>query len=801
MSNKNQTVHFVSAPMGSAKTTHTISFIAASPDTDKFVIGTPNTTLSLETNARLAAKGVSILQIDSSDGTNCKSALIAALTKGEHKVIIANRDVILKLDRHHFLNHHVFFDEIMNPYERIDLEGVVISKNDIKSYFTTKPSKETPEYLECFPTAEGLEFLSKWRSEGVYKFNADNDTEKNPLPRLIDTMANSNYRVLIEAASHTNFIDGDGKRLSFFINAKASLFDSFPVSCTILGANFPDSLLYLLLQNEINFVPHPVIKGDYQDFKHKSKLVKLYYFSKMDCTKHFMENLKIGVQGFLDRAALVVQQRFGSVPHIFCVNKPEMERVNGKLRRKPPLKWALEESDEDEPNKGKRVSPDPNGINGLQDRNMAIHLAALNYGTMDFRFFEKFLSISSEEVVRAMTFERIAQFSGRTSIRDRDSAEKVSIITFDRRAAEYLHGLIGCEAPEMIDLGIDELHEEKRMSEEEQKRSHVAAQQRYRENEALKTRLAEHGLTEQQQGFGCRIWANFAANDASQDIAYGALNLDDFVDLLRDAAEQEVKKKANLKQLRVGLFGDLDNHLTADNLISSNMLMMDFDGSTRRPEELADYLHSRNLTVILVQSFSSKYADPRFHMFIPLDASVNADNYRHIAKLVMADIKARFGDAFEIDTGFASVNKRMSMPCKSKFDADMFIFRRAWKDVLTNEYQFLNVVEYLNRQQPKKIKAAAEENVLVQAESDPNDHVAMQAIVDEYAAQCGDGKRDALFKKAGYVLFAKGFDPYAIMAVLGQNLHRFGKEGDKKAAERLIDWCIRNRDKVIDQAA
>ena len=92
------TVRFVSAPVGSGKTTHTINFIKSSPDIDQFVIGTPNTTLSLETAARLAGEGVSVIQIDSSDGTNCKNALIAALQKGDHKVIIANRDVILKLE-------------------------------------------------------------------------------------------------------------------------------------------------------------------------------------------------------------------------------------------------------------------------------------------------------------------------------------------------------------------------------------------------------------------------------------------------------------------------------------------------------------------------------------------------------------------------------------------------------------------------------------------------------------------------------------------------------------------------------
>lgn len=792
----NKTVHFVSAPMGSGKTTNTINFIKSTPVADRFVIGTPNTTLSIETAARLAAEGISVCQIDSSDGTNCKNALIAALEKGNAKVIISNRDVILNLDRRYFGSCHVIFDEIMNPYERIDLDGIVISKRDVKSYFTVKPSVESPDYLDCFVTAEGIDFLSKWRSERLYHLKSDNDNQRHPLPLLIETMSNLHYGVRVEAGAFSRFIDGDGKRLSFFILAKPSIFDGFH-SCTILGANFADSLLYLLLQNDIDFVPHPVIKGSYESFSHKADLVKLFYFSNMNCTKHFMDSLKDGVQGFLDRAAIAVEARFGAVPHIFCVNNPEKIKVDGKWQNPAPYKWALEESYDGEPNRGKRVSPDPNGINELRDRNIAIHLAALNYGTMDFRFFDLFFSISSEEVVRSMTFERISQFMGRTSFRVEKSREQVTFITFDRRSAEYMQGLIGCGQPEMIDLGIDELHEQKRMSKDEQKSAHNAKIQRYRDKKNLEKRLEAQAKTEQHSLFGCRFWATRYVTEAERT-TFLEMNFDDFVDNLKWLSEKEAKKKSDLEQLRVGNFADLGNHLTAGNIVSSNMLLMDIDGSSRRPEELSEYL---NFTHVIVQSFRSTYEDPRFHLFIPLDASVNEDNYRHIASLVMADINARFSDAFEIDTNFKSINTSISVPCKSKSDSDIFICRRIWKDALTREYKFLNVIDYLNRRLPKRERNTKLHTEECQAVIDPNDHIAAIAIANEYVAQCEDGKRDELFKKVGVVLFGRGFAPDVIIAVLNESRARFGKKDDKNAAERLVDWLIRNRDKVFDTAA
>ena len=207
------------------------------------------------------------------------------------------------------------------------------------------------------------------------------------------------------------------------------------------------------------------------------------------------------------------------------------------------------------------------------------------------------------------------------------------------------------------------------------------------------------------------------------------------------------------------------------------------------------------LVGIIVNSFRNKLGAWRFHLFIPLDSSVNVDNYRHLANLVMADLNARFPETIKWDAGFASINLPISVPCKSKFDADVFIYKPVWKDVLTGEHRFLNVVEYLNRRIPKRqyTKDANAADKIV----NPQDASAIQAIIHEYALKCVDGERDKQFRKCVGSLFNRGYDGLAIEAVMGlpENLKTFGKAADKKAAERLVDWFRRQGPGLYQQDA
>jgi hypothetical protein len=766
------TVMFVDALVGAGKTYRTIESIAESANDETFLIATPNTELSRETADKLVEMGISVKQIDSEDGTNCAHALKTALVEDAYKVMIANVGVVLKIEREYTGKRHLIIDEIPAIYNRIALEGMVVSKNQIKTFFTTSPSKENPDFLDVAITSEGVEFLGKWHGEKVFVLRSDDDDQTKPkLVKVLECAWDEHYRVVISAESYAKFMDGDGKRLNFFILLMPSILEGFR-SVTILGANFTNSLLYLVHGSNINFAPHPTIKGRYSDHSHKAKQTKLYYFSKRDCSKTLFN--EIGFQFFFDAAAKAIADRFPNTPHIFTMNNPKKEIVKGKWVTPEPYKWELEGTT------GKRVSPDPRGQNGLKDYDMAIHMAALNYSKTDFQFFNDFLSISSDEAVRSMSFDMVYQFIGRTSVRTLESNAEIILVVFDRRTAKWLQSLIGCEEPEFIELGIEELHEAKQ-TKEELRALETGRQARRRANKAEEERLALDEATPQYEGFGSRVWSTGADKEPSYEKFYA---FDDLVDLFERAAETPKKFKAEVAQFREGSYGNLNDPAIAGNLASSKLLVLDADDCHRSPEEVSTYLSSRGLTHLIYQSFSHKGYPYRFHIVIPMSRSVSEKNYRHIFKIVKADLEARFGgsDELGIDKNGGSINKWIAMPCKSKFDADIFIVNHAWKNILTKEYSFLDVREYLTRRLSK-----GEADVEVQAPSEAHSETLdADAIVNAVAETAVAGQRDDAFKQAGFALLNKNVPEHEAIRVLDAHKHRFGKAGDRGAANRLV---------------
>ncbi|MCA1867623.1 hypothetical protein HW571_18230 [Agrobacterium genomosp. 3] len=750
-------VNFVDGLVGSGKTHSMIEFIVASGEAEHFLIGTPNTNLSREIEKKLAQKGIDCVQIDSENSRRCAPAVRDLLIQKTHKVIIANRDVILKMDRKFTGKHHLILDEVPDVYDSVTLEGIVISKNAIKRLFTTTTTKENPDYYDVQITDEGADFLAKYRNEKVLIVNEVE--KKSSLSNVLETAWGNNFRTIISANSWMNFMEGDGKRLTFFVLLKASVFTGFK-SLTIMGANFTDRLFYLVLSSEIDFVPHPVIKGRYYDHSHKADQTTIYYFSKRNCTKGLLG--LIGYQGFFDRAAEEVDRLCPNFPHIYTLNNPE--KVKGVVQA--PYNWLSAN--------GKYISPDPLGWDGLKDRNVAVHLAALNYATMDFSFFANFLLVSAEEATRSMTFERIYQFVGRTSFRDIESDEPVTFFVFDQRQAFWLQKLICCPMPTFIDLGYEELREEKAAP-----ISGSARVARWRADEAKKERLEQDMETIQYEGYGSRIWST--SLDKEPSIA--SYDLDEVAELFQCAGSIEKKFKRDCSQFREGSFRDPSNPLIADNLISSKIMVLDFDDAVTSPSETSSYLSSRGMTHLIYQSFSHKGYPYNFHALIFMDRAVNAKNYRHIFKILKGDILARFQEENPkaIDKTGASINNWIFMPVKSKWGADVFIPKLVWKDVMARQFALLDVREYLERQFIEKEPTEISDFPIAINETPDAD-----AIVDEFIADATPGNRDYAFKCAGMALNKTKLSDQDKIRALTAKAHHFGKGGDRGAANRLM---------------
>ncbi|KQY31838.1 hypothetical protein ASD32_04420 [Rhizobium sp. Root483D2] len=486
----------------------------------------------------------------------------------------------------------------------------------------------------------------------------------------------------------------------------------------------------------------------------------------------------------------MIAKMFPNKRHIFTMNNPESVKIDGKWVEQDDYRWSLENTSNPEDKTSLRVSPDPRGWNGLADYDMAIHMAALNYTPMDFHFFDDFLTISRDEAVRSMTFERIYQFLGRTSLRDYDrvygEGEELTLIVFDRQTAMRMQAMIGCGEPTFIDLGIEKLQEQKKAP-YDPKAAAVGANARYRANEAEKERLAADEATPQYEGFGARIWST----GADKEPTYQTYAIEDLFRLMERAGEMPLKFKAHCSQFREGAFSDLGAAEIAGNLTTSKMLAFDIDDSIHKPEAVSDYLASLGFTNFIYNSFSHKGFPYRFHVLIPLSRAVNEGNYRHIFKVVRALLESRFGKKdLPIEAKYGSINKWIAMPCDSKFGQGFVIAKRRWKNIMTKEYSLLDVQDYLTRQVPKTPEQETEAET--KADQTALESADIDAIVRDIAAAAAPGNRDDAFKQAGIALvYTHKVPDHEAIRSLNAAVNLFGK--DRGAAKRLVGSLNRSR--------
>ena len=106
-----------------------------------------------------------------------------------------------------------------------------------------------------------------------------------------------------------------------------------------------------------------------------------------------------------------------------------------------------------------RLSPDPRGLNGFKDINVAVHMAALNEHSDTFGFLFRHCKIYPDEVKIATTYERIYQFIGRVSIRNKYSNDRIRIFVGDLGAALFLQEKIRCAPPTVLDIGLERVAE------------------------------------------------------------------------------------------------------------------------------------------------------------------------------------------------------------------------------------------------------------------------------------------------------------------------------------------------------
>ncbi|WP_457587240.1 hypothetical protein [Ensifer canadensis] len=776
-----QVIYYVDGPVGSHKTSSMYRFVAACPDA-KFTIGTPTNSMTEQIAGGLEALGLACLPIhrkEYEDGKKKEGSAVRyrRAVQGGTRIVVLNHDVALKLvfDKmdcdqirnpdlfaaDNYGDIHLIVDEILSVYKRFTLKGMTLSNEWVSTYFDTVKRIEKSEYYHLTLNDRGM---VAW-ANGFLE-------EHQPLSKqqraIFDHTVNPRYRVAVSVKDLDELQRGERTSLSFFVTVCPSILQQYR-SVTIIGANFQKSMLYKMWRDELNFQPHPYIKGDYDDFSHKHKagvIINHYYFCEPTFSKGRLN--AVGYENVFDKAALVIES---IVPpddpeYIFAVNNPPNEGD-------PDYRWITET----EGGYAERISANPRGQNGHKDKNASAFLAAVNFSNIDTTFLKSAFDISSDEAREAMTYENISQFHGRTSIRVQDAKKNLYFFSPDRDAAFAMQKEFGGEAPIFLDLGFDEF----RYSEDDD-RTDKARRSDYNQNrkDSREDKRWSNEGARQYDGFTLGIWLK--RGDSFPDFLEG-LSWGDILYLIEDQTKAK-RSKTNLPQIREGFFKDHNDHRTSGNIESTKMLQMDVDASRVNPATFSTFLaDGLGFTHVIYNSINSTEENPRFHFLIPLDKAVNRTVHERIFSMVAEQIAAQYeGVEFKLEVDRKSINHPIYSAClPKKAGGEIYIAR---------EEAFLDVDAYLSHRPSVAVEATAPTTKSKTTKVAKIDFLEGIRIVSEIALEhAKPQQRDHAFNLAGQALiYTHNMPPVEAIQVLETTVHMFDK--DQSAPQRLVNSLV-----------
>ncbi len=766
---------YLSSRTGSGKTYSLLKVIKPG---SRNVIATPRKAVSREIAAMFKNAGFSVKLITGKDGkdddensySNCTKAFRDAIKADDHEIIIVDHSVAMK-KINGTENYDLYIDEEPKIEKTIKLKSSLqIVQSILLSLFPDDIISDSHLYYKMTYTKEIADLLSTF----------DDDEAFVPSQKLLDlsqSMKSADYEVVIRGSSlkaYKEALKNDPEtvkdmKLRFQVVMQPSILSGYK-SVTIMSAGFEQSETYFAWHKKVNFVENDEMKPFLRSLPEGQKgLVHILYLS--DELDTWADYKRLGYQDFLNRVAIAFDAAFPNMPHIYCVKKAKDEDGNAIT----PYTWL-----HDQTGLSQRLDPSAKGINGFQHINVAIHLTPINPPTYVYNFKREFFEMQSEDVKMAVSYAAQYQFASRTSYRDYSNTSHVTIIVLDRRSAMALHEMFGeaCAGePEFFDIGLEELQCEK-------PKAMTANERSQKRNKKNKMESNEAKNQYQYENFLIRQWSR--ANCEEPIIVPASWN--DLVMIMqRYSRERVLKSKSACPQLREGYFIDPNNHKLVSNIQTTKLIQMDVDKAKYDPKELSAFLKKNKLSHVIAHSFSSQPLDPRFHLFIPLDRAVNGDDYQKIFSLIRADIFQKFGDAFEIDPSFKSINKRISMPCVSNFKGDLFIDATVWTDMMTYKVSFLDTERYLNRVQIEfgnSTEEAVSSGKIAEKET-------VEDILQKWSIAPGLGKGGKHFYQAGVDLKKSGCSYGEVIQILTANRHMFG-HGQDRDAVRVADHVFKN---------
>lgn len=321
---------------------------------------------------------------------------------------------------------HVVIDEIPNSHEGFQLNLAEEHQVLTDHIQVAEDAWSNAMYHSVYPSPQG-----KARLEECVE-NAKHDEVWRYVTPIVERILHPDWHVSVEASSYFGILDRDGLegRDSLFLYAdlKPSVLAGFR-SATIMGAWFQESLLFRLwLRQGVDFQVHDGITSRlmFREHQNGARLTLLWGFdgpwSKRgkDREVELLDGTKVSAWKALTDATL---KRFSALgqPILFVDNKDRQEalaQVFAGLDATP-------------------IPHSPFGYNQYQDRHVIAVLPALNPPPHEFGYLGR-LGITAEDVRGWIYQQWVYQAMNRTSLRDRNATEPVTVVVADRDTAEKI---------------------------------------------------------------------------------------------------------------------------------------------------------------------------------------------------------------------------------------------------------------------------------------------------------------------------------------------------------------------------
>lgn len=361
------------------------------------------------------------------------------------QVVITTQAAFMTLPYfHHAEDWHLIVDEIPAGHQGWQL-NLAETHEVITDYIEVKEDhRSNLVYHSVYAKnrAKLQEYVDNPRGDEVWKM----------LAPVAEAILSDHWHVTVEAGSYYGVLDAEtraGKHaLFFYADLAPAVLEGFR-SVTLMGALFNESILCRLwMRQGVEFEPHPEITAAlrFRDHHPNGHRLRIAWGFDTVWTKS-ARNRDVILKDGTKRPAwetLVEATR----DHFRGLN----ERVLfiGNIDRMSDLKEAFSDLD------AEAIPHSPYGHNRYQDRHVIAVLPALNPSPHEFGYLLRH-GIEPEEVRTWVYRQWVYQAANRTSLRDLDATEPVTVVVADRDTAEWLARLYpGCQV-ESLGIEVDVL--------------------------------------------------------------------------------------------------------------------------------------------------------------------------------------------------------------------------------------------------------------------------------------------------------------------------------------------------------